>query len=98
LNTEPRACRAFNITTTKVEGTQKIYSNKPHAGPQYLTLGDVYKRLPQSGGVCPVRTFFGEGGRGDYSDADVRTFWRKKTPDFLKFIACPHGLVNGSRE
>jgi len=31
-----------------------------------FTLGAVHKGRPQSGGrgVCPVRTFFGQGGRG----------------------------------
>jgi len=28
-------------------------------------------------GICPVRTFFGQGREGS-SDADVRTFWCKK--------------------
>jgi len=32
----------------------------------------------------------GQAGRGS-SHADVRTYWCKKTSDFLKFIMCPHG-------
>jgi len=34
-------------------------------------------------GSCPMRSFFGQGGGGgDFSDADVRTFWCKKLPIF----------------
>jgi len=51
------------------------------AGTGYLCfiyeLGAFHKKRPQSGGegVCPVRTFFGQGGS---SDADVRNFLRKQ--------------------
>jgi len=50
----------------------------------------VYKRRPQLGGrgVCPVRTFFGQG-RGS-SDTDVSTFWRK-----TKFMVYPYGKGGG---
>jgi len=42
----------------------------------YLTeLGAVHKRRPQSRGVCPVRTFFGQGG-----------FFRCERPNFSKNI------------
>jgi len=49
----------------------------------------VHKGRPKSGGegVCSVRI----RGKGSSSDADVRTFWCKKTPDFSKFMMCPHG-------
>jgi len=44
-----------------------------------MNLGVVHKRHSQSGGggVCSVRTFFGQGGEGGSLDADVRTFWCK---------------------
>jgi len=33
----------------------------------------------------------GQAGRGGSSDANVRTFWCKKTPNFSKFMVCPNG-------
>jgi len=30
--------------------------------------------------------------------ADAHTFWCKKTPDFLKFMVCPHGQGGGGVE
>jgi len=36
--------------------------------------------------VCPIRI-----RRRSSSDAEVRNFWRKKTSNFPKFMACPHG-------
>jgi len=44
----------------------------------HLKLETVHKRRPQSRGrgLCPVRTFFGQGG-GSASDVVVRTFWCK---------------------
>jgi len=39
----------------------------------YFELGIVRKRCPQFGGVCPVRTFFGQGSRG---------FFRCRRPHF----------------
>jgi len=42
-----------------------------------------------------VRTFFRQRGRGGSSDADVRTFSRKNTPDFFKFMMCPHEQRGG---
>jgi len=42
-----------------------------------LLLGAAHKKTPAVRGVCPVQTtFFGQGGAS--SDADVRTFLRKK--------------------
>jgi len=56
-----------------------------------FSKGAVHKKRPQlGGGVCPVRRFFGQGGRGNSSNADAR-----KTLDFLKFMKCPHGQRRG---
>jgi len=49
-----------------------------------LPKGSVHKRRPQSKGL-----YSADKDGGD-SDADVRTFWCKKTPDFSKFLVFPH--------
>jgi len=54
-------------------------------------LGAVHKRRSQSRkrGVCPVRTFCGQGGGGP-------SYWTfsllaQKPSNFSKFVMCPHG-------
>jgi len=61
-------CKLCIVRTT----IQRIYIK-----PARSTLGAVHKRRPQSWGrgVCPVRTFYGQGGS---SNADVRTFLCKR--------------------
>jgi len=62
-----------------------------------IVLGAVRKRRPQSGGEGELfsadilRTRGVLQGEGGSSDADMRTFWRKKTSDFSKFVVCPYG-------
>jgi len=52
-------------------------------------LGAVHKDVRSQGeGVCRVRTFFGQGGKGS-SDADVHTFLWKKLRNFLN-LWCVH--------
>jgi len=57
-----------------------------------LSLGKSLKGLSikdvrsQGEGVCPVRTFFGQGGEGHSSDLDVRTFWQKKLQIFQNLL------------
>jgi len=43
-------------------------------------------------GVCPVRTFFGQGGKGLFRCGRPHFLVQKpKTSDFSKFIVFPHG-------
>jgi len=66
-------------------------------GSLLLLLGAVHKGRSQSGGEggLPNADVFRTSGRGQAgessSDVDVRTFWCKKTSDFLKFIVYPQG-------
>jgi len=55
-------------------------------------LEAVHKRRPQSGwrGVCPVRTFCGQGWRGFFRCGRPH-FLVQKTSDFSKFMVYPHG-------
>jgi len=57
---------------------RKILTRKKSCECFYFWLGAVHTRRPQSGGVCPVRAFFGQEGRGASSDVDVCTFCSKK--------------------
>jgi len=52
-------------------------------------IGAVHKRRPQSGGICLVRTFCGQGG-GFFRCGRLH-FLVQKTSDFSKFMVCPHG-------
>jgi len=70
-----------------------ILQNKSMAWYMHSQLGTVHKGRPLSGGE---RWFvqcrhFTDMERGGSSDADGRTFWCNKTPDFSKFMVCPHG-------
>jgi len=49
---------------------------------QYFFNGAVRKRRSQSGGFIQFGYFSGKGGGRGSSDADVRTFWFKKTTNF----------------
>jgi len=57
--------------------------------PNRFQVGAVHKRRPQSGegGDCPV-TFCGQGG---VFKRERPHFLVQKTPDFSKFMVCPHG-------
>jgi len=62
-----------------------------------VLLETVHKTRPQSRGRGFDQSgHFSDKGAGGSSDADVRTFWRKKTSDFSTFTACPHGQAGRS--
>jgi len=50
----------------------------------------VHKRRPLSGGGLSSADIFWTREEKSSSDSDVRTFWRKKLPDFSKVMVCPH--------
>jgi len=47
----------------------------------------VYNKRPQLGS-CPVRTFSGQGGKGEW----MPVLFGAKILDFSKFMECPHVL------
>jgi len=53
-----------------------------------LSIKDVRS---QKDGVSGKDILLTRGGGGSSSDAEVRTFWCKKTSDILKFMLYPHG-------
>jgi len=67
----------------------------------FISLGAVHKRRPQSGGRGYVQCgrFSDKGGRGSLfsASADVRTFWCKNLRIFRKFMVCPQGQGEGSQ-
>jgi len=51
-------------------------------------IRDVHKRRPQSGRVCPLQKFCGQG---EFFRCGRPQFFVQKTKDFSKFMICPQG-------
>jgi len=52
----------------------------------HFALGAVHKRCPQSGEVCPVRTFCVQGG---FLKCGRPHFLVQKASDFSNYMVCP---------
>jgi len=75
-----------------------------------VLLGSVHKRRPQSRGICPVRTFFGQGGRGffkcgrpyflvqktsHFGAKNILNLWCVRTDRGRGLSQCRHFAVKG---
>jgi len=84
----------MRFTITVVKKNEEMSVKNDASGDEQIR-SRPYKTFAVRGEeVCPVRTFFGQGGKGFFRCGRPH-FLAQKTSDFLKFMVCPRGKGGG---